>query len=308
MGMLGEFKFLKKHKEQEGIDLVIVSDMKVVHVLRYYLYSAILKIPIATNFVEMASSMQHRTSTAIRINDYILDKWCIKLFDGALPISDRLMAYYAAVAPTKPRLKLPILCDFKKFDIPATKKEPYFLYCGSFRFKEVRDFIIQAYKLVANDEKTKLYMIISGGSKSETALLEQELNSHFKSRPIKLFANIPYAQLVQLNTNALALLIPLRPTVQDASRFPHKIGEYLASGNPVITTNIGEVRTYFEDGNTALVADNYSIESFAEKMKYVQENPERAASIGSNGRALGLKEFDFRTHGEPLKKFLREIT
>lgn len=304
-GIFGEYNYLKN---KEKVDLLIVSEMKVVHVLRFIFYSFLFDIPIVVNFVEMTSSMQHRRKLTTRVNDLLLDKWVIKFFDGALPISDQLSAYYVKIAPFKPAMKLPILCDFDKFDIPRIEDESYFLYCGSLRYKEVRDFVVQAYRNSKANEQTKLYMIVSGGSKKETNNLQIELNAMFTSDPVKIFSNIPYEQLIRLYRNALALLIPLRNTLQDAARFPHKIGEYLAAGNPVITTNVGEIQTYFKDRETALIADNYEVREFAEKMNFVLENRKEGMKIGIRGHKMGIVEFDYRAHGQRLISFVDEIT
>ena len=307
-GIYGEFKQLRRLKKHQGIDLAIVSELKVVHIFRFLLYASLFDFKIALNFMEMTSSMQHRKKILKKINDYILDNWAIRLFDAALPISDQLMAYYRKVMPSKPCMKLPIICDFDKFDIPKAGEEPYFLYCGSFRYKEVRDFIVEAYRSTMADEHTKLYMIVSGGGKDETLALQEELNSKFDTEPIKLFSNIPYEQLIYLYRNAIAMLIPLRDTVQDAARFPHKIGEYLASGNPVITTAVGEIKLYFRDGKTALVADTYSKRTFAEKMQYVLDNPKKAIEIGHRGKEMGLREFHYKTHGPRLMDFMERLS
>ena len=303
-GIYGEYKYLKSMRK---VDLLIVSEMKVVHVLRFIFYSFLFDIPIVMNFVEMTSSMKHRRKLSKKINDFILDKWVMKMFDGALPISNQLMEYYHKIASSKPRLKLPILCDFDQFDIKTQQGEPYFLYCGSFRYKEVRDFVVEAYKRITTNEHTKLYMIISGGGFAETEHLQTQLNSMFKSDAIKIFANIPYDELIALYKNAIALLIPLRNTLQDASRFPHKIGEYLAAGNPVITTNVGEIKTYFKDEENGLVAESYDVPMFAEKMKFVLDNPEKAKKIGLKGQEMGLVEFDYKIHGQRLFSFIADL-
>ena len=306
-GLVGEYKYLKHLKKQGELDIAIVSNMSAFHLVRYLIYSALLNFPVILNFVEMASSMQDRKSFSLKVNDYLSDKLIIKFFDGALPISDKLFNYYKAVSPSKPNMKLPILCDFEKFNVQPNKQEPYFLYCGSIAYKEVIDFVLEAYKHIDQKEHVKLYMIISGGSNEETQLLQKQMNEDFENKRIRLFSNIPYGQLVDLYTNAEALLIPLRPTIQDVSRFPHKIGEYLASGSPVITTNVGEIKNYFEDGKTALIANEYAIEAFAEKMQFVLAHQEKARAIGLNGKELGLKEFDYRTQGGRLKLFLEEV-
>lgn len=306
-GVYGEYQYLKKLKQEGEISMAILSNRKLIHVFRYLFFGSLFKFPIAINLVEMASSMQHKRSFSRKVNDYVLDKWVVKLYDGALPISDKLMSFYGDACPTKPNLKLPIVCDFDKFNIARETSEPYFLYCGSISYREVIDFILEAYKRIAQDENVKLYMIVSGESKKEVARFQQEMNNMFETNPIQLFSNIPYSDLVKLYVNAKALLIPLRPTIQDTSRFPHKIGEYLASGNPVITTNIGEIPNYFEDEITALMADTYDIDAFAQKMKFVVDNPENSIEIGLNGQKLGLREFDYRTHGSRLNKFIEGL-
>ncbi|MGB5418132.1 glycosyltransferase [Algibacter sp.] len=306
-GIIGEFKYLYRLKKANNITLAIISNHKVIHVLRYRLYASIIGFPVVLNFVEMRSSMQNRSSIGQRINDYFMDNYFVKMVDGAIPISDYLMAYYQKVSPKTPILKLPIISDFEKFELEKSNEEPYFLYCGSMAYRQVIDFIFEAYKNIPDNESAKLYMIVSGGSKKEVELLQQEVNNQFDVPKIKLFSNIPYEQLVYLYVNAIALLIPLRPTAQDTARFPHKIGEYLASGNPIITTKVGEIKNYFEDEKTALVADSYDVSAYAEKMEFVLKNPEKSKAIGLNGKALGLKEFDYKTQGSRLRKFLNQF-
>lgn len=306
-GLLAEYRYLKQLKKQGKLDVAIVSNFSAIHKLRYCLYAKWLNFPVVLNLVEMTSSIQGRKYFLTTISDFIFDKWIIKLFDAALPISDKLLHYYNQTVPTKASLKLPILCDFGKFNLPPNKKELYFLYCGSMAYKEVIDFVLDAYKNIYQEKNVKLYLIISGGGKEETQKLQKQIHDNFFDC-VKLFSNIPYQQLVELYINAEALLIPLRPTVQDASRFPHKIGEYLASGNPVITTNVGEIKNYFEDGETALIAKTYKVDTFSEKMQFVLKHREKARDIGLKGKRMGFEEFDYRKQGARLKLFLQEVS
>lgn len=307
-GIYGEFQYLKHLKRNDTISLAIISNRKIIHVLRYYFFSRFLDFPIVINLVEMASAMPHKASITKKINYYLFDNWILMLFDGALPISDRLMTFYHSKVPSKPAIKIPIICDFDKFNIAKdSTQEPYFLYCGSVDYEQVRDFVIKAYKAITNKREYKLYMIISAENQFRVNGLQQRLQKEYNTTNIKVFSNIPYQELVNLYINAKALLIPLRNTLQDTSRFPHKIGEYLASGNPVITTNIGEIQNYFQDGETALIADTYDVSAFAGKMKYVLDYPEESKDIGLNGKELGLKEFDYKMHGSRLKNFLYDF-
>ncbi|CAM4170424.1 glycosyltransferase [Zobellia roscoffensis] len=304
-GLWGEYQFIKAAVKTRGVNMAIVSERKNIHILRYYFYSRFFNFPIVVNLVEMASSVQNKVSFFRRINYHILDMWTLKLFSGALPISDVLLKHYQTIVPSKPTLKIPILCDYIKFDIPKVTEKPYFLYCGSINYMEIINFILECYKKL-NIEKASMYMIVSGGSAKKTQELQDKINSQFEGNPVKLFTNIPYNELIHLYNNAIGLLIPLRPTLQDTSRFPHKIGEYLASANPVITTNVGEIKSYFVDKETALVAKCYDVSDFSESMRYVLDYPIKAKEIGLKGQKLGLRNFDYKIHGERLMTFMND--
>jgi len=95
--------------------------------------------------------------------------------------------------------------------------------------------------------------------------------------------------------------------LQDAARFPHKIGEYVASGAPMISSNFGEVKHYFKDGENGFVAEKYEVEQFTEKMQYIIDNPDKAKAVGQAGKETGLKEFNFLHYGENLRGFLEGL-
>ena len=153
----------------------------------------------------------------------------------------------------------------------------------------------------------------AGGSRhtpqacSALAKVQARIDSSSRSKYIRLFPNVPHAQVPAHLINATGLLIPMRPTVQDAARFPHKVGEYVASGNPLITTGFGEIPYYLQDGASAFIADAYEVEDYSQKMDAVFQDLEMAKEIGRNGRELGLRAFDYRVHGKVLRAFIGKI-
>jgi len=307
-GLIREFFYLKKLKKEGKIDAVILSTMNFHDALRYKLYSKFTDFPITLNLVEMATSLGRRSSFYFKITDWLMEKWLLKQFDGAMPISDTLYEYYSKNVPLKPKMKVPVICDYDSFAvIERNPSELYFLYCGSDSFIEVAEFVLAAYKAMEHNDEIKLYLLVSGKQKNKIEILQNAVKKMFPKGNVHFFSNVPYQQLMQLFTDAYALLIPLRPTLEDSARFPHKIGEYLATGNPIITTNVGEIKTYFEDEDTALVCKKYSIDEFSKKMDYAVNNFEHAKTIGQRGKKLGLSTFDFKIYGESIKQFLSKL-
>lgn len=307
-GIFKEFKYLRNLKKRNDLDAGIISCYNLGQVILYRLYGKLLGFPVVLNYVEWASAMAHRDNLILKINDFIFDRWVVKSMDGALPISELLMDNFKKIAPEKGIMKLPILCDFSKFNKPfQASQKPYFLYCGALSYREVIDFILKAYDQLPKESDTELHFVLGGGTKEEYQQLKSDISQMKKAHLIKVFLDVPHHQIPDYYLPACALLIPLRPTIQDAARFPHKIGEYIATGNPMIATNFGEVAHYFKDGENALIAPQYEIEDFAEKMKFVIEHPDQAKRIGKEGQELGLKEFNYQNYGSKLRAFLENL-
>lgn len=308
-GQFREFRYLRQLRKQGRLDAGIISSHRFGLVCLYLLYSWALRFPVVLNYVEWTRTMEHRRGFWKRISDVLYDKYLVKRMDAALPISELLMTHYRELAPRKPAMKLPIICDFELFNLPKRAiEEPYFLYCGSLSYREVIDFILEAYDQLPAQPLRKLKLVVSGGKKSEYEQFHKDLQQYKKAAHIEVYANIPYDQLVDLYLHAAALLIPLRPTLQDAARFPHKIGEYLAAGNPIVTTKHGEIVHYFKNEETALIAEHYDVSEFAERMRFVIDHPEKARLIGKKGREMGLREFDYVQYGPRLISFLENLT
>jgi glycosyltransferase involved in cell wall biosynthesis len=274
-----------------------------------YIYSKLLGFPIAYNYVEWASAIEHRRGLKNKINDYFYDKWLVPSMDAALPISEVLIENFKKVAPDKPTFKIPILCDFDKFDVVAKQPEyPYFGYAGALDYGELIIFVLTAFDNLKDEPRVELHMALGGGSKADDEALTNHIKNMKKSDRVKIFKNVPHDKIPDLYAPALGLLIPMRPTLQDAARFPHKIGEYVASGAPMISSNFGEVEYYFKDMENGFVAKQYKVEQFTEKMQFIIDHPEQARAVGQKGKQMGLKEFNYLHYSENLRSFLEGLT
>ncbi len=307
-GIIKEFQYLRKLKKEKKLDAAIISCYHLGQVILYRLYGYLFNFPVVYNYVEMAKALTTRKGIKIKVNDYLFERLLIPSMDGAFPISEVLMSEFRKIAPNKKRLKLPILCEFEKFDIEVEKpKRDFFLFCGALAYLETIDYILQAYDLLPLENPVDLHLVLGGGTDDDYQRLLTRMGTMKKGSQVKVFRNVRHAEIPKHYKPAKGLLIPMRPTLQDAARFPHKIGEYVASGNPMISNNFGEVAHYFEDGKTALVAEEYTIEAFAAKMQFVLNHPELAKEIGERGKELGLKAFNHLTYGPQILSFLKAL-
>lgn len=90
------------------------------------------------------------------------------------------------------------------------------------------------------------------------------------------------------------ILTITRPsTIQTKAGFPTKLGEYFATGKPVLATDFGDMKRYFTDGTDIIMAECGNPGSIAGKIKWMLNNPERLVEISEQGykRAEDLLEY-----------------
>ncbi|MDD4757120.1 MAG: glycosyltransferase, partial [Prolixibacteraceae bacterium] len=88
--------------------------------------------------------------------------------------------------------------------------------------------------------------------------------------------------------------------------FPTKIGEYLISGRPVITTRVGVTGKILED-KINVVFSEFNISDISKKMEFIINNPEPATEIGARGRDFALKNFDYLVHARRMAGYFRTL-
>jgi len=300
--ILNEIFFFSKIKP----NYAILSTKNIANLMFYKLLSKCFNTKVVLIYHEFPFALS-RKNILTKANYYLFDKLFLKFIDGILPISDFLIDYIKKKKPGISFLKIPVLVDCQTFHnmskLPNLEK--YFLFVGSAAYYEIIEFIIDSFILVKNNVY-KLYLITNGNT-NEINRIKEKIKLCDNSNRIKLFSSLDYTELVKYMYNSCGLLIPIRNNIRDISRFPHKLGEYLASGCPVVTTRFGEPAKYLINEYSALIATKYENKDFAAKMYYIINNPEIAEKIGLKGKELCFKLFNYTTYSEKLKIYLLSI-
>lgn len=206
-----------------------------------------------------------------------------KLFDGAICISDVLVDFWKEHGRKGvPILKLPILVDVEEVETDqglrsqVSSGRPYVCYAGG--MTETKDGVNTLRK--AMDGVDAELIMVSGKTHEEA---------------------------ISIMKNADCLVLARPDSLQARAGFPTKLGEYLATGRPVVVTKVGEIPRYLEDGVNAYLAESGSAESVREKILEVLKDSERAERIGAAGKEVAKRCFDWRVHAEELRAWLKQF-
>lgn len=222
---------------------------------------------------------------------------CLKQLDGIFVISTCLRDYFVENGLDKNRITIVnSIVDTSRFDgLEKQKMESYFAYCGNGNNKKDKvDELIKVFARVAARHNDIRFYIIGPTKqvfKDETDNVQLVHELGLEDRVV--FTGMkPASEIPQLLVNAKALFLTRPDTLQNRAGFSTKLGEYLASGNPVVAAGVGDIPLYLKDRENAFVykpEDYYALE---DAMEFILTHPEEARIIGQKGKEAACQHFN----------------
>lgn len=285
-------------------NIVILAEGSFIHHVIVCIFSKLVGVRTGLIFQEWHISFD--IGFIYNLNSSLFDKYLGAFVNVIFPISEFIMAKCKHFG--KPVLKIPIIADFEIKTVPVGGEEEnrYFLYCASTGYFRIIKFILDSFEhfLKENGKTVKLKLVLNGNLDK----VREEIMMMGLSEQIDVYSRVSYEQLIQMYASASGLLIPLDPnSLQDQARFSQKIAEYLSSCRPILTTPVGEVLRYFDNGRNALIATTFMEEDYADLMRVVIEDPDLADIIGKQGRDLGREEFDYKLIAKRMHDFILQL-
>jgi glycosyltransferase involved in cell wall biosynthesis len=218
------------------------------------------------------------------------------------------------VVSTYLRNKYMKLCDKIVLLIPVTAKENYnpdkiafnnpinIIYAGSFDRKDGVNDIIEGFNSF-NNEYPEARLILTGNSDQRNSYLEV-----YKDFPNIIFkGHLSEEEFYSLLRNADVMCMCRTNSGFSNAGFPFKLGEYLSTGNPVISTRASDVEDYLTADDAYLIDFNSPFQ-ITSALKKIVSDPEKALKTGLNGRKKYLQYFSPEVNGKLLLDLLNTIS
>jgi glycosyltransferase involved in cell wall biosynthesis len=265
-----------------------------------------LHIPVVVEVCEAPWKIRNRKGNFIRFLPLLAG------VSGVIAISKFLVDWSSKEGQKhKQRLsifQLPILTEIPKniFAEARVSETPSVLLASSKDYGDTVSFVLKAMQIVW--EKIPNCVLVVTGTEKHRQLVEDFLsNAKLDRSKVVVTEYLSREDLFINYKRSWALLIPLFNDVRSIARFPTKIAEYLSTSRPIVTTNIGEISSYFVDGVNAFVAQDDSIESFGRKVLEALLSADKAEYVGKNGFQTCQTYFDYRKYSEDLFTFFESV-
>jgi glycosyltransferase involved in cell wall biosynthesis len=278
------------------------------------------RFPELKTFLEMSEFLdiyKFNKSNAVhtkraKYTQFYFENVAMQYYEGLALMTKTLYNHYSTFNFKKPvLLHLPMTVDLKRFEgnkeLLSGFKQPYIAFVGIMNnAKDGVDILIEAFAKI-NDKFPEFKLYLVGPWHYDTP---DHLNmiKQFKLKD-KIFwkGEHPRDEVTNIIKNAHLLVLPRPDSKQAQGGFPTKLGEYLASGNPVCATTVGEIPHYLKDNESVFFAEPSSIDSFTKAMERALSDSIIAKNIGFKGKEVAKENFDKNKQSLVLFNFLNKL-
>jgi glycosyltransferase involved in cell wall biosynthesis len=309
VSVLMTWRILSHSNKREKYDVILSYSYDIFQNTVFWLFSKFHRI----KFAYLVDEFPYTVLTPSRHN--FLFKWyevkiMYKFFDIIFPMTMPLYNYISDKKRRDAKIEIiPMTVEPERFEYVTTKNvalEPYFAYAGFFGGdKDGVNILIEAFAKVVKNHKRLLLYVIGYGRQEDQDKLNQIVKINQVETQVIFTGKIHRDEIPKYLCNALGLVLARPDNVQAKGGFPTKLGEYLATGRPVIVTKVGEIPAYLTDNENAFLAEPGSVDSFAQKMVEVIENPAKANQVGLNGRKFVYDVFNYKVQSNRIIQFLK---
>lgn len=308
------FFLLFKLKPNRHDHTIFLTNQTQVH---YVIYLKFLSLLLNAKFVLLSSEFPvsiRNKSRVIYLYHTFVENWIFKLFDGFALMTFTLEDYFKPVSKKHAIFEIiPMTVDLNRFAGQFSTPHPfkYIAYAGSLsNEKDGVDILISAFIRIASKHQDIDLVIIGDNSESnfyeKLKKLIQKEGAAYQHR-IHFTGLIDSSLIPQYLSNASILALARPNSIQAQGGFPTKLGEYLATGNPVIVTSVGEIPTYLKHLKNAILCKPGCIEDFSNQLDWALSNTILLHQIGAAGQKVALEVFNSAVQGKRFSKFLKNL-
>lgn len=210
---------------------------------------------------------------------------------------------------------IPNGCDLEMFKpIPAAKVEDIAnigkddfvaIFCGAHGIANGLDAVLDAANVLKKRNERSIKFLFIGDGKLKPALKEraerEKLDNCIFSDSV---SKLELARTMAAADIGMMILANVSAFYYGTS--PNKFFDYIASGLPVLNNYPGWLAEIIDKNDCGIAVPPDNPEAFADALAYLRDNPDRAAAMGCNARALAERNFNRQTLADEFVMFLEK--
>jgi len=124
---------------------------------------------------------------------------------------------------------------------------------------------------------------------------------------VTFHGQVPHAEVRDHLAGCHVLALPRPVSRQASGGFPTKLGEYLSTARPVLTTAVGEIPRYLRHGDTCFMVPPNDVTALAQSLFDIASSYREAQVIGQRGRELVERSFAAPVQATKVVSFVEQL-
>jgi colanic acid/amylovoran biosynthesis glycosyltransferase len=190
--------------------------------------------------------------------------------------------------------------DFFKARASRRPDGPFRILCiGTLHEVKGQTYLIDACRLLSEAGVDFTCQLVGDGK--DRAALERQIADAGLDERVRLEGQRTRGEVAELLRAADVLVAPIVPTKQGKREgIPIVLMEALATGVPVLSSDISGIPELVEDGRTGLLAPPRDTVALARALRRLHDEPKLRRQLGLAGREKVVREFDAHTNAGRL--------
>lgn len=237
---------------------------------------------------------------------YIFLKCHYRIFDGLFVITHNLSTYFKGELNYKKTvLVVPMIVDVDRFNHIINTNNNSIVFSGVLDDqKEGVDLLIRAFfKVLKRHPNYTLNLYGKAIDDSQESRYKKMISDLKIDKNIIIHGYKIRDEMTKILLKADIFVFTRPSSLQATYGFSTKLGEYLATGKPVVATRVGEIEGFLKDRKNAFICDPNE-DSIASKICEIIEDYVFALRVAEEGRLCALKHFNNKIE---TKKVINQI-
>lgn len=279
-----------------------------------YLEKNELMLGVALNFPVIMQPLKLLVILTIKL--YLLVIGLIQdiispFFSGLIVISSQFERLYKPF--NRNILKVPILCHNISVDVNNGRKIERQIFSIGYAgdINQNKDGIISFMKVLSelkNDGYNYVFHLWGAiGSTTLQKKINTIVNKYHLQNNVFFMGAVQNENIDQILGNYDLLVLPRPKNLQTRFGFATKLGEYMLSGIPVLSSDVSDNHLYIKDKKNGFIV-KYNKETILAKMKDIMNmDRQELVAVGREGKKTAESEFHFINHSKRMVSFMFSI-
>ncbi len=230
------------------------------------------------------------------------------LSDGILCISRYLVDFHLKRnIKAKKLFHVPSTVDPSRFIEKLERPLPgfYIGYFGSLTFsRDNIGVLLNAFSVLAARQHAPILVLGGFCTPEEQNKIKDLIERCGIQERVTILPFLSRTEIARYVQNAdILVMVRAKDLGSDAS-YPSKLTEFLATGQPVVSANVGEVSDFIKDGENAYLFPPNDSEALAAKLEYIFLHYPEAVLVGEQGRKLTNEVFSYHYQSKRILDYI----